>query len=261
MKFLCFIAGITFIYPHTNWLHKKQKGFVIHYKAEDVIHIPAYNSLVEKGMKETKTFFFADYKNEFHVYIHPDRNSLDSTWQHDWHLPEFKSECWMVASGIADRLDMISPVQWTTQSCEHDNSNTAETQRLITHELVHIYHAQRNKSKDFSQTQNLDWFVEGLATYASGQLTKEKISELKQAIGENRIPLSLNDFWKGRMRYQLSGSVVLFIDKKYGRKKLISVLPLTKKSEVLAALNISEQSLLKDWATFMLKQESLPEGG
>ena len=116
----------------------------------------------------------------------------------------------------------------------------------------HVFHAQFNKSKDFSETENLDWFVEGLATYASGQLTKEKITQLKKAINENKIPSSLNDFWKGKMRYQLSGSIVMYIDKTYGRKKLISLFPFTKKSEVLFALNITEEKLLVDWKNFML---------
>lgn len=252
MKLFSLVACFIFISPSTYWLVKKEKGFSIHYKTQDTKNISAYNSFIKKGMNEVKAFFSSGYKNEFAVYVHPDRNSLDSTWQHDWKMPDFKSECWMVASGIADRLDVLSPVQWALQSCEHDYTNKPETQRLITHELVHVFHAQFNKSKDFSETENLDWFVEGLATYASGQLTKEKITQLKKAINENKIPSSLNDFWKGKMRYQLSGSIVMYIDKTYGRKKLISLFPFTKKSEVLFALNITEEKLLVDWKNFML---------
>jgi len=253
MKFICLVAGFILLSPFSNWLHTKGNGFSIYYQAEDVQNISVYNSLIKKGIKETKAFFSGSYKNKFSVYVHPSRNSLDSTWKHDWKIPEFKSDCWMVASGVADRLDMISPFQWTTQSCEHDYSDKIETKRLISHELVHVYHAQLNNSKDFSETENLDWFVDGLATYASGQLTKEKITQLNQAIKENKIPSSLNDFWKGNMRYQLSGSVVMYLDKKFGRKKLISLLPFTKKPDVLSALKISEISLLRDWKNFMLK--------
>jgi len=159
----------------------------------------------------------------------------------------------MVASGISQKLDMISPVRWIIQSCEHDYTNKDETQRLVTHELVHIYHAQVNRSKDFSETDNLDWFVEGLATYASGQFTKDKLAQVQQAVKENNVPVSLNDFWKGKMRYQLSGSVLLFVDKIYGRKKLISLLPFTKKSEILSELNTTEERLMADWKAFLLK--------
>ena len=253
MKLICLITGFFFINPSGDWLLKKEKGFTIYYKADDVMNLAVYDSFIKKGMHEVQTFFSTNYKNEFAIYIHPGRSSLDSTWQHDWKMPEFQSECWMVASGIANRLDMISPLRWTTESCEHDYSDKTETQKLIEHELVHVFHTQRSKSNDFSDTENLDWFVEGLATYASGQITQEKIVQLKKAISENKIPSSLNDFWKGKMRYQLSGSAVMFIDKTFGRKKLISLLPFTKKSEVLSALNISEVLLLSDWKNFMMK--------
>lgn len=237
----------------TGWLHQKQPGFTIYYQSGDRKNVHDYNLMVREGMKKVKAFFSADYKTPFKVYVHPDRQSLDSTWQHNFKMPDFKSECWMVASGIADKLDMISPKQWKLQSCEHDYSNKEETQRLITHELVHVFHAQHNRSRDFSESENLDWFAEGLATYVSGQLTEEKLDEVKQAVRENQTPSSLDDFWKGKMRYQLSGSTVLFIDKAYGRKKLMELLPFTKKSEVLAALGSSEDHFLHDWKEFMLQ--------
>jgi hypothetical protein len=253
MKFICFLACFILSPFSSDWLSKKENGYIIYYRDADKTSINEYNSLIKKGMNDVKCFFGDNYKNQFAVYVHPDRKSLDSTWEHDWKIPEFKSECWMVASGIADRLDMISPKQWSTQSCEHNYSNKEETQKLITHELVHVFHAQHNKSKDFSETENLDWFVEGLATYASGQLTPEKILQIKQAIKENQTPSSLNDFWKGKMRYQQSGCMVMFIDKTYGRKKLISLLLFTRKSEVLSALNVTEEKLLSDWKNYLLK--------
>ena len=78
----------------------------------------------------------------------------------------------MVASGVASKLDMLSPLQWAKESCEHDYADKLKTQQIIAHELVHVFHGQLNVSPDFSDVTNLDWFVEGLATYASGQLDK-----------------------------------------------------------------------------------------
>jgi hypothetical protein len=40
------------------------------------------------------------------------------TWQKDWNEPRFKSECWMVASGVASKLDVISPKSWDKQACD-----------------------------------------------------------------------------------------------------------------------------------------------
>src|SRR6187551_2042138 len=115
-------------------------------------------------MHTTRQFFKSPFKNRFQLFIHPNRQSLDSSWQKDWNMPAFKSECWMVASGIATRLDVISPRRWDKEACEHVYAETKKTQLLITHELIHVYHGQLNTSPDFSNVDGIDWFVEGLAT-------------------------------------------------------------------------------------------------
>ena len=213
--------------------------------------IREYDELFEHGTKEAGSFFNSGYKNTFNIYIHPNRHSLDSTWQKDWHMPDFKSECWMVASGIATRLDIISPRTWDKQSCEHSYLQKKSTQELVTHELVHVFHAQLNVSPDFSNTEGIDWFVEGLATYASGQCDSVRMQEIKKAIQENRIPASLDSFWTGKLRYGLSGSVVLYIDQHYGRATLKRLLPLNKKSLILSVLDTDEGTLLKEWRSFI----------
>jgi len=60
---------------------------------------------------------------------------------------------------------------------------------------VHVFHAQLSSSPDFSDTEGIDWFVEGLATYASGQLDSLRLKEIKNAIIENNAPASLDSFW------------------------------------------------------------------
>ena len=112
----------------------------------------------------------------------------------------------MVASGIAGKLDMISPKVWDKEAYEHSYSEPEKVQWLTTHELVHVYHAQLTSSPDFSDTEGIDWFVEGLATYTSGQCGSSRIKEIKKAIAENKIPGTLDGFWKGNLKYGLSGS-------------------------------------------------------
>jgi hypothetical protein len=51
-------------------------------------------------MTFVKLFFHSTYSKEFSVIIHPDRHSLNSTWQKHWNTPGFKSGCWMVASVV-----------------------------------------------------------------------------------------------------------------------------------------------------------------
>ena len=208
---------------------------------------------IEDGQASVKTFFNSSYKKQFDIYIHPNRHSLDSTWKKDWNMPDFKSECWMVASGTATKLDMISPRIWDKEACEHVYADARKTQQLITHELIHVFHGQLNANPDFSNVEGIDWFVEGLATYASGQCDSTRVTEIKKAISENKIPNGLNGFWTGKLRYGLSGSVVMFIDKKYGRAKLIELLRSNKKSELLSALKTTEPELLVDWKKYIQK--------
>jgi hypothetical protein len=183
----------------------------------------------------------------------PSRQSLDSAWQTDWKMPEFKSECWMVASGVGQKIDIISPKKWDKEACEHEYSESIKTQQLITHELVHVFHGQLNVSSDFSNVEGIDWFVEGLATYASGQCDSTRIAEIKNAIDNNKIPTSLDNFWTGNLKYGLSGSMVMFIDSKYGRTRLKELLPFNKKTEILQSLKITEEELLQAWTDYIMK--------
>jgi hypothetical protein len=236
----------------TEWKSWKTKEFSLNYTSLDENTFDMYGRWTKRGIKSTELFFDEKFKREFFVYLHPDRNSLDAQWQKDWQMPTFKSECWMVASGIATKLDLLSPRVWSTQSCEHNETDTMATQQVITHELVHVFHGQQNASPDFSAADGIDWLVEGLATYASGQLTSSRLNGIRKGMQEGTLPTSLDQFWTGKWKYGLSGSMVMFIDKTYGREKLKSLLPLTTKVEVLNALELNEEKLVKDWKKFIV---------
>ncbi len=251
--FLYAVISTAWIGIPNNRIVEKHKNYSINYTLADSINKREYISLFDEGIKTACKFFNGKYSKEFEIVIHPNRNSLDSTWRNDWKIPDFKSECWMVASGVANKLDIISPKLWDKESCEHHYSEKSETQQLITHELVHVFHGQLNVSPDFSDVSGIDWFVEGLATYASGQCNSTRIAEIQTAITDKKIPDSLDNFWSGKLRYSLSGSVVMFIDKKYGRKKLTELLKFNRKSEILSSLHISEAELLSEWKNYMQK--------
>lgn len=251
--FILFILSlISWQIFQKNWTAEKHKGYTLHYTSSDSINKNEYNILIANGIKAVNIFFQSSYKSEFDVFIHPSRQSLDSAWQKDWNMPTFKSECWMVASGVGNKLDILSPLLWDKQSCEHSYLETTKTQQLITHELFHVYHGQLNISPDFSNVEGVDWFVEGLATYASGQCDSLRITEVKKAVAKNAFPKTLDNFWTGKIKYGLSGSVVMYIDYKYGREKLKELLPFNKKSEMLSNLKITEAELLSNWQNYIL---------
>jgi hypothetical protein len=249
MKSIITILLITFCFSSTEWKSKKENSFVVNYTSEDEATFEKYSDWVKEGQTITEKFFGQKLSKEFLVFIHPARQSLDEQWQKDLKMPAFKSECWMVASGDAAKLDMLSPRVWATQSCEHKENDLQASKKLITHEMVHVFHGQQNI--DYNNTDGIDWLVEGVATYASGQLTDDKIKEIQRALAENKIKLDLSTFWTGKMRYGLSGSMIMYIDKALGREKLKTILSLSTKTEVLRTLGVTEEKLLNDWKKFI----------
>lgn len=238
-----------------KWYSEKHEGYEIFFTETDRENVSDYSAMIDKGMKSIETFFGLPFMKDFRVFVHPHRSSLDSAWQNDWNMPEFRSECWMVASGIASKLDILSPKQWDSEACEHKYDDSEKTKKLVAHELVHVYHGQRNASPDFSAVNGIDWFVEGLAVCVSGQLDSRRMAEVRTAIKESSIPDSLTGFWSGKLKYGLSGSVVNYIDTRYGRKVLVELLPLSNIGEVLSKLQISESALLADWREFTLSKD------
>jgi hypothetical protein len=72
-------------------------------------------------------------------------------------------------------------------------------------------------------------------------------------VSKGNFPVTLDDFWKGKNKYGLSGSMVMYIDKKYGREQLTKLLYLTNKAELLSALHITEETLIEECKLFLLK--------
>jgi len=245
--------AIPLTVPHTKkWRSETHGLYNLIYCPEEKNEIQEYQSLVDKGIEDVKVFFDAAYTRSFDVIVHHNRASLDSAWQINWKLPDFKSECWMVASGTASRLDMLAPKVWDLESCEHKYADQEKTQQLITHELVHVFHGQHNPDPEFENVEGVDWLVEGLAVYVSGQCDSLQILEIKSAVSLKKAPQSLDKFWTGKLKYGLSGSLVMYIDKKIGREELKKLLPLTKKSQVLEALGTDEKTLLAGWEKYLL---------
>ena len=235
-----------------NWSKLNKNGYAVFYHSTDSGTLDQYVSYLENGRMQVASFFDSGFQSEYEVYIHPDRESLDSTWQKDWGMSSFQSQCWMVASGVSHKLDLLSPGTWKDQSCEHNPDDTTSTKKLITHELVHVFHGQLNASPDFSEVSGIDWFVEGLATYASGQLDKKRLDEVIEAVEKGATPEKLAEFWTGQLRYGLSGSMVSYIDYTYGRAKLTRCLPFNNLEQVLSFLDVTEEELIAHWKKFVV---------
>ena len=230
---------------------KEDYIYKVHYDPVDSLTIINIKLWLEKGRQNIINFFDKDYQKQFDVYLFSDRDSLDKQWQKDWNMPDFKSQCWMIASGIAYRLDILSPLKWESQACEHDATDTSATRKIIFHEMIHVFHGQLNPSPTFENIDNIDWFIEGLAVYASGQLDEERYNNARNFLLTDEAPDMLSDIWKGKNKYGLAGSLVKYIDDNYGRTALVTLLSFTSADEILDYLEISEELLVRNWKNFV----------
>jgi hypothetical protein len=231
----------------TTWQKKDHAAFTFSYQDADQKISNEIDHDLDKGISRITSFFGHEFANKFQVFLFPNRASLDTQWQTDWGLPGFKAECWMVASGVAQRLDILSPNMWKKETCEHDASDKHEVESLVLHELVHVFHGQQNPRPDFTGLDDLAWLIEGVATYASGQLNKKRLESVRKVVANGKAPAALKDFWKGKDKYGLAGSLVKYVDKKYGRPVLFELLGQGDVKSILEILGTDEPGLIEGW--------------
>jgi len=208
--------------------------------------------LVRAAVARVEAFFGAPFPHPLTLTIHPDRAAFDASFPAEWGLG--RTECWMVASGVADEVRLLSPRVWKTEACEHDPADERHVERLLAHELVHVYHGQHNPSPDFVDVTGIDWFAEGLATFASGQLADPELAPAREAIATGAAPATLARAWTGKYRYGVSGSLVAFVDGEIGRARLRGCLEATCPEELLPLVGLTEEELLAGWRAAVLAE-------
>ena len=256
-KFFLLIGIIYFVFyfvligSQENWQKVSNQNYNLYYKTVDSNKVNVLETYLENGIKIVQKYFDKSFEKKFDVYVFPSRQELDLQWAKDWNISGFKSECWMVASGVAHRLDILSINRWKQEACEHNPDDIDATQKIITHELVHVFQGQNNPIPDFTGMDDLGWFVEGLAVLVAGQVDSTRINDLKAANEQNKLPLQLKNFWSGKYRYSFSGSLVQYIESKYGAATISKLLKCTKQSEILDLLRLTEDELISDWKKFI----------
>lgn len=243
--------GFAGVNDSIEWKELARDKYVVHYTVADQDIIKKIDRYLQSGLDYIVDYFRHSFTRKFDVYIFPTRTLMDKQWQKEWGDSSFQSQCWMIASGVAHRLDMLSPNAWANEACDHNGNDSTEIRQIIWHELVHVFHGQHNPDHAFNYIENLDWLVEGLATYVSGQLDEKRLQRTKQLIKENKTPSTLENFWKGQEKYGLSGSMVNYIDKTFGRGTLFALLKITNKQDALKSLGLSEEQLVENWKALL----------
>jgi len=205
--------------------------------------------VLDSGVAAVQEFFGRSFPEPFTVDVFPDRESFDLSFPPEWGMGS--TACWMVAAGVRDSLRMISPRVWSTQACEHDAGDERHVQGIVTHELVHVFHGQNNPTGDFVGADDMGWFIEGLAVYASGQLAEGHSASAAEAVERGLAPAHLSEAWSGQYRYGVCGSLVEFMETRMGRDELTWALAATGNDELLASLGMSEAEFLEAWQAYV----------
>src|SRR5690606_13778278 len=107
-----------------------------------------------------------------------------------------------------------------------------------------------NPKPDFNGMDEMGWWIEGLAVYASEQLDSARLAGLRDLMEKNAVPQTLQKFWSGKHKYGLSGSVAAWLDKTYGRAVVVQLLSCTDTSRALSVLKTDEATVLDRWKKF-----------
>jgi hypothetical protein len=179
------------------------------------------------------------------VRVFADRAGFTEALREAWGIPE--TACWMVGAADDYHLYLLSHGAWKQEACEHDPDDVEHRRLLVTHEAVHVYHGQVNPSDDIGLLEEIGWFVEGLATWASGQLEAAHAGRAAQALEAGEGPTLLADAWSGPYRYGVAGSLVAWIDDTRGREVVRAALAFTTWDEFEALLGMNEAEFLAAW--------------
>jgi len=223
--------------------------FRIETQSADASFRPELEALLADGRRQIERYFGEPFRDPVRVTVYPSRAAFTASFPPEWGLSE--TACWMVAAGVADRLDLLSPRVWDAEACEHDPHDSQHVRDIVVHELVHVFHGQHNPTRDFTGAEEVGWFAEGLAVHVSGQLDHGHLAEPREAIELGAAPARLADAWSGKYRYGVCGSLIAYLDAELGREAIRKMLSVTRQDDLLAIAGVSEGELLAGWRRFV----------
>jgi len=184
------------------------------------------------------------------MQVFPGRESFNTALRQAWGIPE--TACWMVGAADDHHLYLLSPSVWSEEACEHDPGDAEHRRLLVAHEAVHVYHGQLNPSEDVGLLEGIGWFVEGLATFVSGQLEARHADRAVEAVTRGASPARLTEAWSGPYRYGVAGSMVHFIHERWGVGVLRQAVRTVAQEELLQLLGRTEAAFLQEWQAWVL---------
>ena len=92
--------------------------FALSFTDADVQAAQALEPMLERGMRVVEEFFGQPFRRRVAVGVFPNRAAFTASFPAEWGLSQTQS--WMVASGVAGDLRILSPRVWRTEASGHD---------------------------------------------------------------------------------------------------------------------------------------------
>ena len=230
-----------------DWIVVAGGGLSVRAARIDSVLVPLVRDAIRDGETLATIFFSAAPLAPFDIAIYPDRASLTEHWRVTWNAPAFQAACWMIAAAWGTELNLLSPRVWSRDACGHDANNVTHIRNVLAHEVVHVLHAQLGQHPNLGSLLNAQWFTEGLAVYVSGMLDVDYAGTVQSRLSAGFAPSTLAEVWTDQANYPLSGSIVRYIDRQYGRHVLRELLTARSTTAILTRLGVSESQLLTAW--------------
>jgi hypothetical protein len=230
-------------------LELRAGGVRVEYQPADAAWAPIVHAEGIAGREIALAFFGEPLSGELRIDVFPDRAALTAHWRRLWQNAAFQSECWMIASGDAGGVALLSPGAWARDACGHDGQDAVHRSRITFHEVAHVHHAQHNPAWGVTASA-MGWLVEGLAVHVSGQLDDAARSRVRSQTAAGRSPTRLSEVLPAG--YDSAGSLVAWIDGRHGRATLLDLLDETQEAAVLRRLETSEPQMLAAWRADVL---------
>lgn len=192
--------------PDTGaWLTRSRGDFTLYYQSADADRSANLLDQAVAGGARIATEL-TPISAPVSIRVYPDRTLLDPAWRQMMGAPNFQFECWMIAGASASTVLMLSPRAYTCNP-----TDAGYVAKVVVHELVHVVHRRANTDPSCARMGPATWFVEGLATYLSGQHDEGARRAAEDAL-RNTANLRLATLWSGSAGYPLSAALVAYLD-------------------------------------------------
>lgn len=232
----------------SEWHIASANGFQVRYQETENQFVPFLLSSANEARSEITSFFrvTATAARPHRIQLHSSGQEYERYVRERWQQAGFVRACWMVGSADSSEIQLLSPNAWNRDACGHDPSDRQHLRDLVVHEAVHVYHRRYFAGTQFPLAP-LAWFVEGLAVHASGALGDPERDMVRRTLAAGYVPATLAEVLTGPLGYNGVGSLVSYLDDRFGRQRLIELMNATSTADVLGRLGTEESDLIREW--------------